>query len=348
MHVQVERRVRAAAEELRGLGATPPTDRFVCPLCLHTRPLKQASRAHYPAQAIPCARRWVELLCVGCNSFLGRVYENDARDFIAGVSRMSFTAADGGIVRGRVESRRRAMGGGMRFLSPKLGKEFARMRNRSTKRNVVRMTMLNLDDRATRRALLAWSLLDWFHFAGYRYLASPGAAIARALVLEPLASAPDGLWFQGAQIGLPLPAPEPVLLVRAPASATSLRDADEVLALGSRWGGGTCVLPLASDATGRGWERMAELARDGALSSVRAFGLRPLAAEFLDGRLHAEMRLTDEEGSDVWVTLALTAEDARTLCAGAHPLRRSPRPDATAVESGTTYAFDVVSDGRVP
>lgn len=348
MHAQLQQRLRVAADQLRLLGAKPPVDRFVCPLCLHAQPLADASRGHYPAQAIPCVRRWVELVCVGCNSFVGRAYENDARDFITGVARMSFTAADGGVVRGRVESRRTPKGGAMRFVDPKLGSEFARMRDRSTRRNVVRMTMLNLDDRATRRALLAWSLLDWFHFAGYRYLASPGAALARALVLEPDAPAPDGLWFQAAPVGLPLPTPEPVLLVRAPATATSLSDSEEVLALGSRWGGGICALPLASDATGAGWERLAQLSRDGNLGSVRGFGLRSLAEQFGGGRLHAEMCLTGDDGSSVWVTLALTAEDAQALCMGTHPLRRTPRLDATVVESGTRYAFDVVSDGSVP
>jgi hypothetical protein len=127
-----------------------------------------------------------------------------------------------------------------------------------------------------------------------------------------------------------------------------LSDSEEVLALGSRWGGGICALPLASDATGAGWERLAQLSRDGGLGSVRGFGLRSLAEQFGGGRLHAEMCLTGDDGSSVWVTLALTAEDAQSLCTGTHPLRRTPPQDAKVVESGTKYAFDVVSDGSVP
>jgi len=237
----------------------------------------------------------------------------------------------------------------MRFVSRGLGREFARMRDRSTRRDVVKMTMLNLDDRAARRSLLAWSLLDWFHYAGYRYLASAGAAIARNLVFEPLVPAPNGLWFERAGFGLPLASPEPVVLARISGETTSLLDAEEIVAIGTQRGSGVCVLPFANDTDGRSWERVAQLGERDRLATLRAFPLRRMTSQVLPGGLHADMRISDaERGIDVAITSALGKDDGDALCGGTHPFRKAPPHDTTALESGTRYTFDVVSDGSVP
>lgn len=349
MHPQLVKLIARAEEDLRSLGASPVRGRFVCPLCLHSRPLAEASRGHYPAEAVQCARRQVELLCRRCNSFIGTVYESDARDFLAGHSRVELSAQHGGRVRGKVEARTTEDGkSNMRMLSSKMGTLLSGVRDRSSNRDVVTVRMLNLDDRSLQRALLSWSLLDWFRYAGYRYAVSPGMAVARGLLFEPKYSSPRGLWFQTQPMELPLAAPEPVIVLRVDSPTTSFENADEYLGLGTRWGNGVLVLPFASDTTTRAWDRIAALV--GTETLVRTISLPAFFQNALSDRLlRADVHLTDDERPiDIWVTRRIARAEAAALVSGTHPLRGVPRPGAAAVKSGVEYTFDVVSDGSVP
>lgn len=350
MSTNLRSRLTEAADLLESLGGRLRPGSFVCPLCLNLRPISEASRGHYPATSVPAVRRRVVLLCRCCNSFLGAAYERDARDYLLQQSRVSFMAEGGGRAAGYVERRPAERPGGglsMRMIGHGLGREFGRMRDRSTRREVVTVRMLYLDDRAIRRAVLAWSLLDWFRYGGYRYLASPGAAQVRRLIFTPDLDLPPGTWLQFSPTEVPLPEPEPVVLARMDPPARTLFQAQELFGLGTRWGSGVCVLPFASDADPKAWLRAIELGRKG--SRVHAFGLRPMTRDLGYGRLNASMGLSDPDVNfDALVTLELTPGEAQLLCDGRHPLRVDV-PLATAVAStGTEYIFDVVSDGSVP
>lgn len=347
MHPRVVSLLAAANADLISLGATPKEGRFVCPLCLKSLPAKMASQGHYPAAAVPSTQRRVELLCTRCNSFLGTAYESDAKLFLGGLSKVTFSAPGAGTVKGIVESRRSERGGNLRMVNPGLGKQFEKMRARATTRDVISVRMHNFDDRSAKRALLAWSLLEWFHFAGYRYAASPGAALARELLFRPQLVAPTALWFGWGEMKPPLPRPEPIAFARISDATTSLIDAEEVVSIGVRWGAGICVLPFANDIAGRGWARASELVKAGA--RLHAWPLRDVLRNVIGGGLHADLHIRDaEKALDAWVTLALDPAEAQALVDDVHPLRLEPSSKPLPPKGGTEHTFDVVSDGRVP
>lgn len=332
--------LKDAQEDLVSLGAPAGAGNFVCPLCLRLLPLEQASVGHYPARSVPALARRSALVCRGCNSFMGSGYEADAALFLAtGLWSTRMTFPGGGRVGGTVEASQDAGAYKMRMTGPRMGKLFNEMRSRSADPATLEVEMWRPHEDVGKRALLAWSLLEWSKFAGYRYLASAGAEHARRLALDDDLPLPQTVFVRWEEMKTPLDEPEALLVTWAPQRPRSIVDDDlEFLGIGTRWGGAMITLPFANDQQGAVWERIAAKAHNGKIGGLWPWPLPKLMDRLGYNGLHTEMRLQDEDkGLDFRVTEDLSPEDAALIARGAHPRRlvpptrrRGPRQRGTA------------------
>ena len=319
-------RARTLAERGRDrlveLGGSAVAGRFVCPLCLRLLPDARASAGHYPAAAVPGPHS-TELLCVDCNSFIGSDYEMEAVDFLNRVHRVTMGPADVGRVSGRAKVKTGPGGVGIELIENRrrpsgpstLSRTLGDLRARSRTPHLLDVTLRLPPEEHVRRALLAWSYLAWFHYAGYRYVASEGAELVRRLVLEPDAQLPVGAFFANGSVSLPLPAPQPILVIRAQ-RATSLDDIEEIIALGAEWGAAVSVLPFANDADGHGWRRIEQLLEFDGLLTVRRWPMRKmLSVPLIEKGLRAEMVISKDEARYV-IAGTLPADDLAALAEG--------------------------------
>ena len=180
-----------------------------------------------------------------------------------------------------------------------------------------------------KRALLAWSYLGWFHYAGYTYAASPGAMRVRQIILDAAQPLPTSVVYSRSGAGevLPFPRPEPicVVLARSDQKISRIADIESFLGLGMWWGNVVVVVPFANDLEGRTWERTAQAAVLGQTPRVREMNLRTLLGAFqprgLRDQVVVEMGGTDER---LEMSHRFSAEEVAAIAAGQSPFRIDP------------------------
>jgi hypothetical protein len=174
-------------------------------------------------------------------------------------------------------------------------------------------------DDPAKRAILAWSFLALFYYAGYRYAASAGAEQVRQLILDPSLPLPAGLVYTKGSIAMPLAAPEPVLVVRVEHG-----EEVEVIALGVVWDRLVVVFPFASDHGDRSWSRIAELL---ALDALKTTEVRPLRINHpsMAKELTELLEVRIDDGVRHAVNGDLSPVEVEALAAGVSPRRLDPR-----------------------
>lgn len=304
---EIRRLVDRANSQAQSLGAgTPNAGHFVCPICLSLQPFARATRGHYPAKALPGTHA-MEVLCAPCNAFIGHAYEAEALRVLAGTTQV-MVSSEG---TGRVSTTARVVTSNKTVnihvdgeKNRRFPEQFRRIQENSSRPWEMRFQLHQPDETAARRAILAWSLLAWFRFAGYRYLASAGAHLVRRLVLDPAATLPPTCWM-APQPRFEPATPSPVLIARAEGRPAALDEVDELLGVGIRWGAGLAIMPFANDATGQIWERVLALKSENRLREIITAPLRSLLK---DGRL--------EKGLPGDVVFSVPATGARYVLAG--------------------------------
>lgn len=313
---------------LTEMGASVREGWFVCPLCLRLLPDTEASQGHYPAKKLPGPHR-SELLCSGCNSFIGQAYENDAIDFLTRIHKVEVEPAGGGRIFGRAKVQKEAgkieiaMVSGAKGKRGVLQRAVDEVRQRSPVPNELDFRLSLPADEFARRAILAWSYLEWFFYAGYRYVASSGAELVRRLILDPDPPLPTGSYFQNGPVELPLPAPRPILVVRAE-KVKSINDIQEVIGLGTEWGVSVSVFPFANDQDGRCWNRLEELLAENELRTIGRWPLREmLSIPLIEKGLRAEMVIGHDDDRHV-IAQDLSAAELEELSGGRSPRQLAP------------------------
>lgn len=175
-------------------------------------------------------------------------------------------------------------------------------------------------DEVAKRALLAWSYLALFYYAGYEYAASMGAYEVRRLILDPASELPETVMYTKGTATLPLEAPQPALIARF---QEGLAAPVEVIALGVAWGPIVAVFPFANDIDDRPWRRVRELIEFDQLRSTAAVRMRQMYEPF-EKELLGQVRITGSDGSDWTVTARLTELEVRALAAGVSARRIDP------------------------
>jgi hypothetical protein len=313
---------------LTELGASVREGYFVCPLCLRLLPDTEASQGHYPAKKLPGPHR-SELLCIGCNSFIGQAYENDAIDFLTRIHKVEVGPAEGGRIFGRAKVQKKAgtieidMVSGAKGKRGVLQRAVDEVRQRSQVPNELDFRLSLPADEFARRAILAWSYLEWFFYAGYRYVASSGAELVRRLILDPDLPLPNGSYFQHGSVELPLAAPRPILVIRAE-KVQSINDIQEVIGLGTEWGVSVSVFPFANDQDGRCWNRLEQLLAEDELRTIRRWPLRKmLSIPLIEKGLRAEMVIGHNDNRHV-IAQDLSAAELEELSGGRSPRQLTP------------------------
>lgn len=333
MATRAEQLANRANERLAKIGGIVPAGSFVCPMCLRSLPIAKASEGHFPARSVRAKVRRVELQCADCNSGIGGSYEQAGADFMEHVRTITM-ARPGGRgsklqTRAKLRNDEELDAIGMHILTskrPAARRRAGRTRGRldhvlagmPTPRAIAVSVKAHTDE-VGKRALVAWSFLELFRYAGYKYAASPGAAVARRLILDPHLPLPTGIAFQKGSVELPLGAPEPVVIVRRGDEAEVIQEA---IALGVLWGALVVVFPFGSDEDDRAWVRIAELMAEDQLLTTRVVSLRPLHAEHGE-ELVGNIELVDEEVRRT-VTAELRTEETQGLADGRSPFRLDP------------------------
>jgi hypothetical protein len=334
---------RAASALLEEHHGVVPEGNFVCPLCLMLRPESKATAAHYPGRTL-AGIHVTTLACEACNALMGSTYEPEAVDRMSGLRTIAMRFPDMGwlIARGTVEDRPDGLFIGLNppTVRPKKDGRFSRaweaMRARSNEPDEIEVEVRRASDDSIKRAMVAWSLLAWAHYARYVYTATEGAYRVRQMVLTPEAQLPPSILVMHGDLW-PLDPPQPVLVVRADRPPNSLEDVDEFIGLGIDWGRSYVLLPFANDEDGRCWQRLMDLRQSEPKAIVRRWKLR----EFIStGLLRRELRhsMVITGGSERHV-LTKVPDDADALAFGESPLRIEPargkwRPNQT-VEART-------------
>ncbi len=310
-----------------------PADSFVCPMCMRLLVISKASEGHFPAQTVRAEVHGVELQCADCNNGIGGSYEKAGADFLEHVRTVTWRRPDG---KGKfLETRAKLRNDededaiAVNVLTSKRAKARGRAgRARSGLERVLAgmpgpramaVSVARPTDDAAKRALVAWSFLELFHYAGYRYAASPGAAFVRRVILDPNLPLPAGIFFQKGSVQLPLAAPEPVVVVRRKGQVI-----EEAIGLGVLWSTLVAVMPFGSDKDDGTWDRITELLALDQLASTDVVPLQRLHPD-METELVGTLELSDAEaGRRRSVTVELTTDEVGELASGRSPYRLAP------------------------
>lgn len=305
-----------------------PKGHFVCPLCLMLRPESKATAAHYPARTLAGAHV-TTLACEACNALMGSTYEPEAVDRMSGLRTIAIRFPDMGWLtsRGTVEDGPEGLLFGLNppGVRPKgdgrLSRAWDAMRASSKQPDEIEVEVRKASDDSVKRAIVAWSLLAWAHYARYVYTASEGAHRVRQMVLTPELELPASILVMHGDLW-PLDPPQPVLVVRADQEPKALGDVDEFLGIGVDWGRSYVLLPFANDPEGRCWQRLMELRDNEPKAIVRRWRLRELVRT---GLLRRELRhsMVITAGSERHVVTKVP-DAADVLALGESPLRIPP------------------------
>lgn len=331
MNNRVQRLVTRANERLAQLGAIVEPGSFVCPTCLRLLPVTFATEGHYPARTAPAVRRRTELQCSECNSRIGATYEGAGIDFMKFVRTVTMSRPGIASPYVRRQGTVRNQDGG---VSVELHSRGAKRPGRHARHAHTRLdrvlegaqvprtlavTIERPTDDPAKRAVLAWSFLALFYYAGYRYAASAGAERVRRLILDPNSPLPEGVVYTKGSIRMPLAAPEPVVVVRKE-NGTPV----ELVAMGVQWDRLVAVFPFANDHDNRAWGRLSELLAADELVTTDVQRLRS-THDLLRKELNALVEVSDDSGGRRRITAELTLVEIQALAEGVSPRRLDPR-----------------------
>jgi hypothetical protein len=316
----------AGRSRLEQLGVSPTPGQFVCPVCLRLLPEAEARRGHFPADALKGGAAQIELECADCNQASNVAYEKAAQDFLTGEWGIEIRPEGRGAVKLRGDLM--VEGDTVSIRLPKLSsrgeRELAAAMSHVKDQSSLHLRVHQPTKEALHRALLAWSFLAWSKYAGYLYMASPGAAIVRRLVLDVTQALPRTVVLQGDGLGPlspPLPRPEPVVLV-----ATVRSEIWSVLGLGMAWGPAVVALPFANDKEATVYERLEETSLLKPSWELHTVSIPDRLRAVQPGELRRAVRLTElATGHDHDVTRHLSGQEAADLAAGLSPYGYAPR-----------------------
>ncbi len=319
-----------ANERLSSIGGTVPEGSFVCPTCLRLLPLGSATEGHFPAESVRADEWRVVVQCSGCNNGIGGTYEAAGVDFFEYVRTVTMARPDGSgsVLRRRAKLRQDDDATAVELVKPhhragrrrpgRTKEQLDRMLEGSPEPRTAAVSIARPTDDVAKRALLAWSYLELFRYAGYRYAASSGAELVRRLILDPKLPLPPGTVFQKGRVSMPLPIPEPSVVMRRVAP-----EVDELVALGVAWGGLVAVFPFADDDDDRCWSRVSELLAEDRLVTTDAAPIRNLHEAF-GKELVGLLQMSDDSGSRRSITVDLTSDETQELAAGRSRRRLAP------------------------
>lgn len=340
------RLLRRAREHLDSLNIGIAADRFVCPVCLRVLPVGSATIGHYPSQKAGGGQH--ALQCADCNSRLGWDIEDEAARFLAGDEWEMNVGPPG---TGGVRMPGRIVSDGPVFSFKSKGAVAAwrtvrELASRSSRPNVLVCRMRRPHPDALRMALLAWSYAEWTNYSSLSYAASAGALVVRRMLLDGSVPIPTAavVVFENPPTP-PLGPPHPLLVVHAEKEVTQASNIDEVLGIGVGWGDKVIgILPAATDAEGRVYERLEEL--HDADKTIRYLDLREMMRPLGFRRLDEVLVISDEEaGWKMGITDWLQMEDRDRLARDDHPRRLSPTASARRTyPEGDTKEFFMVED----
>jgi hypothetical protein len=320
-----------ARARLRDLGSEPEVGSFVCPTCLRLLPESIASQGHYPAEAMNRGLTQTELQCSDCNNAINLEYERAAQDFFTRQWDVAFGPKGGGHLQFKAEVT--TENGVLRIRSNGMGTKARRhledLMRHAPQPGLTGFHIAEPREEVAKRALLAWSFLGWFRYAGYAYAASPGAVRVRQIILDPTQALPTSLVYTRSGGGelLPLPRPEPlsIILAKSDQPIHEITDIESFLALGMWWGKLVVVLPFANDPEGRSWERLAHVAALGQTTRVREMNLRTAFRTVQPRGLTAEVVVEiTETGERLEMTHRFSESEVAEIAAGRSPLRMAP------------------------
>lgn len=315
----------AARQRLERFGFAPAPGHFVCPVCLRLLPDSQATRGHFPSHALKGGNAQIELECSDCNQAMNEGYEKAAQDLLNGEWGIGIKPEGRGRVglRGDIVIEGDTVSIRLAKLSARGQRELDAAIAHITDQSTIHLDLHEPTREARDRAFLAWSFLAWSRYAGYLYTASAGAAIVRRLVLDVTRALPPTVVAHMEGSGppsLPLPRPEPVVLVR-----TVRSEVWGVLGLGMAWGPTIVALPFASDEAGAVYERLLETSLLGPAQEIHAVSVRAYLDAVQPKEITRSVRLTElATGHDYDVTRHLPAQEARDLADGRSPYVYSP------------------------
>ncbi len=330
MTTRAQQLASIANERLSRIGGTVPEGFFVCPMCLRLLPLSSATEGHFPAQSVRSDEWRVVVQCSGCNNGIGGTYEAAGVDFFEFVRTVTMArpGGSGSVLRRRARVRNDDDATAVEFVKPRhragrvppgrTKERLDRMLEGSPEPRAAAVTIARPTDDVAKRALLAWSYLELFRYAGYRYAASSGAALVRRLILDPNLPLPPGAVFQKGSVSMPLPIPEPSVVVRRVAP-----EIDELVALGVAWRGLVAVFPFADDEDDRCWSRVSELLAADRLVTTDIEPIRNVHEAF-EKELIGRLDISDDRGIRRSITADLTSDEAQELAAGRSPRRLAP------------------------
>jgi hypothetical protein len=310
-------------------------------VCLRLLPEAVATRGHFPSDALKGGRAQIELECSDCNQTMNDGYEKTAQDFLKGEWGIGIQPEGRG---------RSGFSGSFKVEGQTVSIALAKTSARGLKEldaalaGVTDQSTLHLDFQipmreARDRAFLAWSFLAWSHYAGYLYTASPGAAVVRRLVLDarqPLPATVVGHVDGSLAPSLPLPRPEPVILVK-----TIGTEIWGLLGVGMAWGSAIVALPFASDEAGLVYQRLQETSRLGPPQAISMVSIKSYLDAVQPKEITRSIRLTElSTGIDYDVTRHLPEQEAEDLVNGRSPYAYSPPPGD--VIPGTRGGIDQV------
>ena len=351
---KARRLAERASERLRSQGGAVEPGFFVCPTCLQLLPIERANESHYPARSAPALRRQTEVQCDSCNNRVGALYEKGAAEFLTHVRTVTMGSLDGtGPKLIRPATLRRDADGVKIMMKSKhlhgprdhpagVRAQFERAAPQTGAPRTIGVTIAKPAEDVAKRALLAWSFLHFFYYAGYRYAATPGAMLARRLILHPERRFPEGAFFQKGEAEMPLAAPEPGLVVRV-GEGEAL---EETVGPCVTWGPLVIVLPFANDQNERAWRRVSQLLVIDQLRSVRVAQLRTFGAATAHA-LDVSFVAVDD-GVKRTVTMDLPEIQLKALAMGVSPWRLDPRKPITwRASMQVEHQFSVVEDNSV-
>jgi acid stress-induced BolA-like protein IbaG/YrbA len=294
-------------------------------------PDSEATRGHFPADALKGGAAQIELECADCNQTMNVQYEKAAQDFLTGQWGIEIGLKGTGLVnlRGVIVAEGDKVDIRLAKLSSRGERELTAAMARVGDGSVVSLRVHQPIADALHRALLGWSFLGWSKFAGYLYTASPGAAVVRRLVLDATQALPRTVVFRRADFGplsLPLPRPVPVILAISPLETVRLwSEVVGVLGIGMHWGSVVVALPFANDSEGAVYERLEETIHLGQARDIHAVSIHDLAA--LQPRWSQwQARLQDLASGRIHeVAYRPSAHEVDDLAAGRSPYRYAPR-----------------------
>jgi hypothetical protein len=313
------------------MGGDVAAGSFICPMCLHIRPVEVATEGHYPAETAPAVRHRTALQCADCNHRIGGTYESAGVEFLRFVRTVTMARTSGvgpSLTRQAIV---RNDEGAVAIEFVHRSKRHRERRSRATLAQMERVlegvseprelavSISRPSDEAAKRATLAWSYLCLFDYVGYGYAASPGAVLARELILDPALPLPESVMFTKGSIGSTLADPEPILVVRRGDDGATT----EVIALGVLWDRLVVVFPFGNDYDDRAWRRLSQLQVFDELRSTAWIRLRSLHESMRD-EIAASLAIVEGDVRRE-ATVELPAIQIRALAAGVSPRRIDPK-----------------------